>query len=226
MRRQDTVILAHRGFHVTHPENSLAAFRAAFEVGADGIECDLQKTSDGRYVIQHDPPSGRHDGPEPPGLEAMLASVPPGAFLNLELKADTLGPEDCAPVWEVLRQRRPPGPLLISSFDPRLLPFFKERGVPTGLLLGEEARDMGVFRLMRLLLRLRTKYLNLPILMFEVLGQRRARALAVAFRIAGFSLAFWTVNTREERELVRGLARIIITDDAAALARVKEQEGG
>jgi len=36
-------------------ENSLAAFRLAAEAGADGIELDVHSTSDGHFVVHHDP---------------------------------------------------------------------------------------------------------------------------------------------------------------------------
>jgi len=45
---------AHRGLHGPGvPENSLAAFRAAIDIGA-GIECDVRLSSDGQVVIFHD----------------------------------------------------------------------------------------------------------------------------------------------------------------------------
>jgi len=197
--------------HTVHRENSLEAFHAAFDACADGIECDVQKKKDGSYVIVHDPPSAEAPG-EPTLLSGMLASLPGGAFLNLELKSDTLRTSDCAPIFEQLRRRPSAGPLLVSSFDPQLLPYFKARGVAVGLLIGEEAAKLGMIGMAREILHLKPDYLNMPILMFEMLGKRRGFLLAVLLRILGFSLAFWTVNTREEVRLVRSLARIIITD--------------
>ena len=47
--------IAHRGAHQTHPENSLAAFERAIELGADGIELDVHATRDGIVVVHHDP---------------------------------------------------------------------------------------------------------------------------------------------------------------------------
>jgi len=218
MNRPRPLILGHRGFHARHPENSLEAFSAALETGADGIECDVQKTPAGEYVIMHDPPDLSAAGGAP-SLEAMLDSLPAGSYLNLELKADTLRPSDCAPILERLRRRRRPGPLLVSSFEPRLLFHFKKNGVPVGLLLGKEALDLGFVGALRILRRLKPEYLNLPILMFEVLGRRRARALVAACRAMGFSLAFWTVNTKEELELVRRFSRIVITDEVPSMGR-------
>ena len=47
-------IIAHRGASYLAPENTLAAFRKAMEIGADGVEMDVQKTLDGGLVIHHD----------------------------------------------------------------------------------------------------------------------------------------------------------------------------
>ncbi len=49
-----TKIFAHRGFSSKHPENTMPAFEAAAEIGAHGIEIDVQFTSDGKIVITHD----------------------------------------------------------------------------------------------------------------------------------------------------------------------------
>ncbi|MCI6152655.1 glycerophosphodiester phosphodiesterase [Fusobacterium perfoetens] len=45
---------AHRGFSGCYPENTMLAFEKAVEVGADGIELDVQLTKDGEVVIIHD----------------------------------------------------------------------------------------------------------------------------------------------------------------------------
>ncbi|GIN73518.1 glycerophosphoryl diester phosphodiesterase [Bacillus sp. J14TS2] len=49
-----TIILAHRGASGTKPENTMEAFIAAERAGADGIELDVQLTSDGEIVVIHD----------------------------------------------------------------------------------------------------------------------------------------------------------------------------
>ena len=43
-------IIAHRGASYLAPENTLAAFRKAMEIGADGVEMDVQKTLDGGQI--------------------------------------------------------------------------------------------------------------------------------------------------------------------------------
>lgn len=47
-------IIAHRGASYLAPENTLAAFRKAVEIGADGVEMDVQQTADAGLVIHHD----------------------------------------------------------------------------------------------------------------------------------------------------------------------------
>lgn len=50
----DTKIFAHRGVSSQFPENTMAAFQAAVDVGADGIEFDVQVSKDHVPVIIHD----------------------------------------------------------------------------------------------------------------------------------------------------------------------------
>ena len=47
-------IIAHRGASYLAPENTLSAFRKAVEIGSDGVEMDVQQTSDKKLVIHHD----------------------------------------------------------------------------------------------------------------------------------------------------------------------------
>src|SRR4030095_11333732 len=48
------LIIGHRGASAVAPENTLAAFREAIAVGADGIEFDVRLTHDGVPVVIHD----------------------------------------------------------------------------------------------------------------------------------------------------------------------------
>ena len=47
-------IIAHRGASYLAPENTLTAFKKAMEIGADGVEMDVQQTIDAGLVIHHD----------------------------------------------------------------------------------------------------------------------------------------------------------------------------
>jgi len=44
----------HRGNPADHPENTLASFRSAIELGCDMVECDVHLTSDGELAVIHD----------------------------------------------------------------------------------------------------------------------------------------------------------------------------
>jgi len=48
------LLIGHRGSPWTELENSLAAFRAAYEQGADGVEFDVQQSRDGKIIVMHD----------------------------------------------------------------------------------------------------------------------------------------------------------------------------
>jgi glycerophosphoryl diester phosphodiesterase len=53
-RRKGTGIICHRGASEFAHENTLEAYRAAFELGADGNEIDIRATKDGVLILFHD----------------------------------------------------------------------------------------------------------------------------------------------------------------------------
>ena len=55
-------ITAHRGASALYPENTMAAFRGALELGADWVELDVQQTKDGQLVVLHDANTRRTTG--------------------------------------------------------------------------------------------------------------------------------------------------------------------
>jgi glycerophosphoryl diester phosphodiesterase len=92
------LILGHRGAPRLAWENTIAAFLAARDAGADGVELDVRRTADDVLVVHHDPtlPSGealvelpwatitaRH--PEIPTLDTALAACE-GMVVNVEIK--------------------------------------------------------------------------------------------------------------------------------------------
>ncbi|MEY2958465.1 MAG: hypothetical protein RLZZ01_1033 [Actinomycetota bacterium] len=97
-----TSIIAHRGASRAEHENTLAAFRRAGELGSDGVELDVRRTSDDRLVVHHDPylPDGRSivdtlraDLPaHVPDLVAAIDACA-GMFVNIEIKNDPTEPD-------------------------------------------------------------------------------------------------------------------------------------
>ncbi|WP_226034608.1 glycerophosphodiester phosphodiesterase [Aquibacillus saliphilus] len=49
-----TIVFAHRGASKLAPENTMPAFELAYQMGADGIETDVQLTKDNIPVLIHD----------------------------------------------------------------------------------------------------------------------------------------------------------------------------
>ncbi len=147
------LVIAHRGASRDAPENTLAAFRLAWEQGADGIEADFRLTRDGQVVCIHDDTTGRTAGSdirvadaslaelrrldvgalrgerwrgEPiPTLEEILAALPAGKRIYIELKS---GPEIVAPLRELLvRSGVAPERVRLLAFSPQLVSLLKEQ---------------------------------------------------------------------------------------------------
>jgi glycerophosphoryl diester phosphodiesterase len=95
-------IIAHRGASAYELENTLAAFRKAVALGADGIELDVHATMDGAFVVHHDDEiHGRRiadhsltdlrqhplrNGEVVPTLEEALAAIRPDVDVYVEVK--------------------------------------------------------------------------------------------------------------------------------------------
>jgi glycerophosphoryl diester phosphodiesterase len=123
------LIFAHRGASHDAPENTMAAFLLAAELGADGIEFDVQLARDGEVVVIHDfslesttdghgrvankaldelkrLDAGSWLGPESAGqriptLQEVVEGVGHRLLLNIELKTTSLRAKDL--VAEVVR---------------------------------------------------------------------------------------------------------------------------
>lgn len=76
--------IAHRGASYYAPENSMAAFKLAWELGADGAECDIQLTKDKQIVIWHDDNTERLTGKK---LDIAKTNYADLRKLNIRLSA-------------------------------------------------------------------------------------------------------------------------------------------
>jgi hypothetical protein len=52
--RSGIPVLVHRGVRTEAPENTLEAYAAAMDLGADGVEIDIRRTTDGVLYLFHD----------------------------------------------------------------------------------------------------------------------------------------------------------------------------
>ncbi len=89
------MVVAHRGASATHHENTIAAFEAARQQGAHGIELDVRRTKDHVLVVHHD--AHLSDGrliaeqeasklPEWVPTLAEVLDVTSDMWLNIEIK--------------------------------------------------------------------------------------------------------------------------------------------
>lgn len=75
-----TLRIGHRGAPHHAPENSLAGFLKALELGADAVELDVRAAGDGTVMLMHDPTVDRTtDG------RGKIARLPPAALQELRL---------------------------------------------------------------------------------------------------------------------------------------------
>lgn len=71
----ESLIVAHRGASGDAPENTLPAFRLAWEQGADVIEGDFRLTKDGHIVCVHDSDTKRVSGEKLVVKDSTLAEL-------------------------------------------------------------------------------------------------------------------------------------------------------
>jgi glycerophosphoryl diester phosphodiesterase len=155
--RKPPLLLGHRGVRGKKPENTIEAFKLAFESGLDGIECDVQRSKDGELVLFHDfdihgktlnKLSYLHIkslDSQVPKLDELfeLSQQYPGTLLNVELKTERLRTDGLEKDTVVLiRKWGLEGRVLISSFNPMSLlrVRFLAPDIRVGLLYYHEMR--------------------------------------------------------------------------------------
>ena len=153
--------IGHRGAKREHPENTLAAFKTAFDRGADAVELDVHATHDGVVVVHHDPTLGSAFGSAAgcaiaelewakiaaassssktriPTLAEVFAIVPAGGTVYVEIKGrniETL-------VGQVLSDVR--GRYAVHSFDHDTIRRMRKIApkVPRGILYDHAPNDL------------------------------------------------------------------------------------
>lgn len=146
-----SLVLAHRGVTENAPDNSIPAVRALQDLSVDGLEFDVRVSADDIPIATHDPTvAGRtfesltlsdlrqlqgaavDDPHRIPTLDEVLAVLPTGLTVNLELKSERLGSRLVA----AIEQMDTAYDLVVTSFDRRPLLELKTTlpRVTTGLI--------------------------------------------------------------------------------------------
>jgi glycerophosphoryl diester phosphodiesterase len=140
-------VIAHRGASRDAPENSLAAFRLAAEMGADAVELDARLSADGAVVVLHDQTldrttngtgsvsdrslaelktldagakfDPRFAGQRIPSLDEVFETIGGRLLINLELKNyERVFDRLAEGVIRIVRRHALERRVLLSSFNP------------------------------------------------------------------------------------------------------------
>jgi len=231
-------IIGHRGASHDAPENTRESVELAWEQQADGAEIDIRLTRDGAIVAIHDADTKRTTGikvdvakatlPELrqldagswkgdrwkgvqiPTLEEVLATIPEGRFLFIEIKT---GPEIAAPLARVLQQSKLSDRTRLISFNRAALSAAK-RALPEipAYFLAELKQD-----------RITQRWSPAPDKLLEVVQAERFDGLDLG-GVAGLTMKFadavhafplytWTVNDAEVARRLRKLGISGVTTD-------------
>lgn len=150
------IIIAHRGASAYEKENTLKAFKRAFEMHALYLETDIQKTADGKLVLYHDYklPQGQEikncyydflKQKQVPLLEELFAAAPKNISINLEIKNDgNIYPGIEKQLFDFLNSLPAINKdrLLISSFDFETLK--RIRALDSNIKIGVLTRDFDI----------------------------------------------------------------------------------
>ncbi|HPE69272.1 MAG TPA: glycerophosphodiester phosphodiesterase family protein [Thermotogota bacterium] len=232
-------ILGHRGFSARFPENTLLAFEKAMEAGADGVELDVRCTLDGQVLVIHDEtlervsesgtatppvrdlpygqvreyrlPMGQH----PPLLQEVFAVLPPGCWINVEIKEEAVVP----PLISLLRSVEAPQRILFSSFLHHALLPLREAfpNIPVGLLVGKletQVPDPAAF-LKEQVQHIHPYSLHLPVKILDIMGVSQLKEWLAQPELEHLKVFWWTPDEPEfaRKMYAEDLAFGIITNE-------------
>ena len=238
----------HRGWHtddLAGMENSLSAFRRAWQEGYRYLETDVHATSDGVVVVHHDPAldrttdsrgriaalpwrtvrQARIGGREPVSrLEELLEELP-GALLNIDVKTEAA----IDPLVATLRRANAFHRVCVASFsESRLVKVRKlgGGGLLTSMGIGAIARLWAAGRLPGVFRRSRYQRIaQVPVRQGRITVVDKK--LITAARQRGIEVHVWTVDDPAQmHELLDLGVDGLMTDRPDVLKNVLRQRGG
>lgn len=239
-----TLNIAHRGAAALAPENTMAAFAMAVELGADAIELDLHVSRDGELVVIHDNTLDRTtDGEGPVHARSLqeLKQLDAGRWFG-----ESFAGQRIPTLAEVLDRFSGKVPLALeikagSAFfrgiEERVVSVLREHQVVSRVAVAS-FDHYALLRLKELEPCLRTAALLVgrPVSMSAVAGPSKADAMALEFslvtktevdacRAAGLQLVVWVVNEPAQMRYFIDLGVDgIITDSPDLLRQVLSEQ--
>jgi len=222
---------AHRGFHSSGiPENSLAAAKAAIAAGM-GVECDIQRSSDGHAMVFHDweldrltgaaGPTDQHtraeleglvleaNGEPIPSLTTFLECVRGAVPLLIEIKSKPGYDVErsCEAVAKSLETYA--GDFGAMSFDPRVSAWFHQNAptICAGLVMREDSYGYTQTQEARELTLVEA---DPDFLAYHVAAL--ANPWVAELRSGGLPVLTWTVNSPDARATALDHADALISE--------------
>ena len=225
-----TGFVAHRAGGFEAPENTAAGLDVAYKMGASGGEIDIQRTSDGSYMVLHDntfsrvagvdkKPSEmtleevkqlRVDGEPVPTLEDMLDASHGRLTLYVELKGETADKQMADEAVKIIKDRNMTDETVIISLKYDLIDYVESTypEMNTGFLAFASFGD--------------TAELNCDYLALE---EETATVDTInSIHNNGKKVLVWTVNDDEDiEEFIQSGADELITDNLSGAKEIIEE---
>lgn len=230
--------LAHRGYPLKHPENTLLGFRAAIELGFTHLELDVHLTKDGVPVVIHDPTVNRTtngtgavkdytldellklnagQGEFVPTLEEVLLLAKDRILVDIELKqTGNAIPGLEAAVIEVVKRVEMLDQVFITSFDHYSIARVRELDAQIELGLVIYGATPAIFPYIK---QLGAKYVSLKHLFLTAEFAAEARQHDV-------QLIAWTPDHEDELRFLRANYPdvLICTNNLEGLVKVDKEK--
>jgi glycerophosphoryl diester phosphodiesterase len=219
--------VGHRGARAYAPENTLASFKKALEIGVDAIELDVRKTKDNQIVVIHDADVKRttdgegivseltigqikgfsaEGGEKIPTLQEALDFLDKKVKILIELKETDIEEQ----VLSILCERKLEKNVVIISFLEEALKKIREanKDIETGLIYAKHSNPV------KAALDLKANYL-------VALYRFTHTATVQKAHENGLKIIVWTINTPEEvQEYAKKGVDGIASDKPDILAQV------
>ena len=237
----DVQIIAHRGFSAKAPENTLAAFQAAADLGV-GFELDVTLSATGEVIVIHDDSVDRTTdgegavnqlsldyiksldagswfddtfaGEKIPTLQEVLSRLGGVVLIDIEIKS--LKPREplADAVVAEIEKASLVDKVLVTSFDPYMLTRVREKNpdIRRGMLTGTfKGEDLTIIEKF-ILRRLLFRGKVKPVAIVME-DVRASKAVIRKWQRRGYEFLVWTVNEEAEmRRLIEASVDGIITN--------------
>ncbi|WP_047983741.1 glycerophosphodiester phosphodiesterase [Ornithinibacillus californiensis] len=216
--------IAHRGYPVNFPENTLSSFQAAINLGFSHMELDVHMSKDGIPVVIHDHTIDRMtDGngeiysytleelkqftitpnEKIPTLEEVLQLAKDRIHVSIELKKPNFYSGIEKKVYEIIHKLQMEKQTYIISFNHDSLR--KLRAISKDIQIGPLVNKVRLTHY-RLLKKLNAQYFAVKYTAIKEKHIRKCEKL-------GIQLVVWTVNTVEQMQTTKQYPSILVTTD-------------